>query len=63
MSERFDVGEAIKWARGTISAFDRATDGLPYNEQARMTLLLIRAAENWQRVVDFVEHKERKKHE
>lgn len=55
--------EAIAWARGTISAFDRANDGLPYNEQARKTLLIIRAAENWERIVEFVEHKGGKKDE
>lgn len=40
-----DVQEAIKYLRGTISTFDRANDGLPYNPHARKTLLVIRAAE------------------
>lgn len=45
MDNREDLKEAIKWLRGTISVFDRANDGLPYNESARKTLLVIRAAE------------------
>jgi len=36
---------ALKYMRGTISTFDRANDGLPYNPEARKTLLVIRAAE------------------
>lgn len=51
MTDLEQLTAAIKYLRGTISAFDRMNNGLPYNDHARHVLLTVRAAEA--RIADF----------